>query len=298
MTDQPPVPPGPGPGEETAPDETPDTPLARHEIEAKLRGLGEGGVSAGSLGEVALLLAALDRPRVGLRHYRQHLAALREKVAEAAVDLEPAAALEAALRDDFGYDGDRLTYDDLQNANLMRVIDRRRGLPVTLAILYLEGARGQGWEAEALRFPGHVLVRLQAGEGERVILDPFHGGGPLGAEDLRQLAKAVGGGTVELTPEHSQPLTDLEVVLRLQNNIKVRRRQSGETAGALAALESMLLLTPNDWSLWAEAAELQLALQDQPAAAIALAQVVELAPDLRRREEAQKVLRQLTGRLN
>ncbi len=42
----------------------------------------------------------------------------------------------------------------------MRVIDRRRGLPVALAILYLHAARGQGWAADALRFTGHVVVRF------------------------------------------------------------------------------------------------------------------------------------------
>ena len=78
----------------------------------------------------------------------------------------------------YGYCGDELTYDDLQNANLMRVIDRRKGLPVVLGILFIDAARAQGWEAAGLAFPGHFLIRL-AERAERLILDPFHGGAGL-----------------------------------------------------------------------------------------------------------------------
>src|SRR5207237_10819284 len=70
------------------------------------------------------------------------------------------------------YSGDELTYDDLQNGNLMRVVDRRKGLPVALGILYLHTARAQGWESVGLAFPGHFLVRLGDGP-DRLMLDPF-----------------------------------------------------------------------------------------------------------------------------
>jgi len=59
------------------------------------------------------------------------------------------AALTQVMAEEHGYGGDRQHYDDLQNANLIRVIDRRRGLPVALGILYLHAARAQGWRAAA-----------------------------------------------------------------------------------------------------------------------------------------------------
>ena len=52
----------------------------------------------------------------------------------------------------YGYDGDRLSYDDPRNADLMAVIDRRRGLPVALGILYIHAARAAGFEARGLEF--------------------------------------------------------------------------------------------------------------------------------------------------
>src|SRR5947208_16527746 len=140
------------------------------------------------LGEAPLALAPFERPRVGLGRYRQHLAALARDVgrhAGAAGDLTARAqALNEIILLKHGYSGDELTYDDLQNANLMRVVDRRKGLPVALGILYLHAARAQGWDAVGLGFPGHFLIRL--GEGpERLIVDPFHGGRVCDAAELR-----------------------------------------------------------------------------------------------------------------
>ncbi len=263
--------------------------VGRQEIEALLAAAGQQPDARLDLAETALLLAALDRPRVGLERYRAHLAELAALVGEGAgATLEArAVALNEAIRGRLRYEGDSQTYDDTQNANLMRVIDRRRGIPVTLAILYLHGARAQGWEAEALRFPGHVLVRLAQGP-RRLILDPFNGGGVLDAAGLRALAKAITGDAAELTPDHTLPLSNREVLLRLQNNIKLRRLQSNQLEPGLATLVSMLLLAPGDWSLWAEAAALHQRLENLGAAVVALGQVIALAPDPRLRAEAER----------
>lgn len=103
-------------------------------------------------------------------------------------EAEPAAALAEAMRRQ-GYAGDVLTYDDLQNANLIRVIDRRKGLPVALGILWIHAARARGWRADGLAFPGHFLVRLE----HRVIVDPFNEGRLCDAAFLRRLLRATAG---------------------------------------------------------------------------------------------------------
>src|SRR5712691_5278248 len=93
------------------------------------------------IGEAALALASFERPRVGLLRYRQHLATLARDVGRhaGAVGRQPtglsrggdltarAQALNEIILLKHGYSGDELTYDDLQNANLMRVVDRRKG---------------------------------------------------------------------------------------------------------------------------------------------------------------------------
>src|SRR5437879_5312507 len=210
------------------------------------------------IGEAALALASFERPRVGLARYRQHLATIARDVGRhsGAVGLQPTgssgggdlAARVQALNEiillKYGYSGDELTYDDLQNANLMRVVDRRKGLPVALGILYLHAARAQGWDSVGLGFPGHFLVRLTEGA-ERLIVDPFHGGRVCDAAKLRELLKAMAGQEVELTPEHYAPVADRDVLLRLQNNLKSPLLQAGRHEPAVRTVETMPLLAPD-----------------------------------------------------
>jgi regulator of sirC expression with transglutaminase-like and TPR domain len=165
--------------------------ISRLKAQDHLRHVGTQADAEIDLAETALALAALERPEVSLDRYRDHLARLTDAVAEQAAhspeDVEArVAALRAVLAEHYGYAGDALTYDDLQNANLMRVIDRRKGLPVALGILYIGTARNLGWDIHGLNFPGHFLIRLNQA-GERAILDPFNGGQTRTVMELRDL---------------------------------------------------------------------------------------------------------------
>ena len=253
------------------------------------------------IGEAALALASFERPRVGLARYRQHLATIARDVgrhAGAAGDLAARArALNEIILLKYGYSGDELTYDDLQNANLMRVVDRRKGLPVALGILYLHAARAQGWDSVGLGFPGHFLIRLQDGP-ERLILDPFHGGEVCDAAGLRDLLKAMAGQEIELSPEHYAPVADRDVLLRLQNNLKSRLLQAGRNERALRVVETMLLLAPDLAELWQEAGLLHARLGNLRAAVHALEEHVRRAPEGSARHQAAALLQQLKSKLN
>jgi regulator of sirC expression with transglutaminase-like and TPR domain len=266
-----------------------------------LRDLGASGAKAMPIAEAALALASFERPRVDLVRYRDHLRLLARDVGRhqgAGGDL---AARAGALNDiillKYGYSGDELTYDDLQNANLIRVVDRRKGLPVALGILYIHAARAQGWEMAGLAFPGHFLVRLSAGA-ERLIIDPFHDGQICGAAELRELLKAATGRESELLPEHYAAVSDRDVLLRLQNNLKARLLQAQDTQRALVVLETMLMLAPDFAELWREAGMLHRHLGNMRAAAAALEQYVIRAADGTARHQAAAMLQQLRTQLN
>src|SRR4029077_16348765 len=134
-----------------------------------------------------------------------------------------AQVLSEVICGEFRYCGDEETYDDLDNANLMRVIERRKGLPVALGILYLTVARSQGWAAAGLNFPGHFLIRLESRDGRRAIIDPFHEGRVLETPASRQLLKVVSGQAGELEASHYKAVSNRDILLRLQNNVKTRR---------------------------------------------------------------------------
>ncbi|MBV8777985.1 MAG: transglutaminase family protein [Alphaproteobacteria bacterium] len=253
------------------------------------------------IGEAALALASFERPRVALARYTKHLKSLAHDVgrhARDAADLEARAkALNEIILLKHGYSGDELTYDDLQNANLMRVIDRRKGLPVALGILYLEAARAQGWEAVGLGFPGHFLIRL-SDTGERLIVDPFHGGRALDAVALRELLKAIAGQDVELAPDHYAPVDDREVLLRLQNNVKSRLIQAQRHEEALRVIETMRMLAPDLAQLSREAGVLHAQLGNMRAAVRSIEEFIARSPEGRARHEAAVVLQQLKQKLN
>src|SRR5229473_3287840 len=266
-----------------------------------LRDLGASGEPILPIAEAALALASFERPRVGPSRYREHLHLLVQDVARHAGAAGNLAARARALNEiillKHGYSGDELTYDDLQNANLMRVVDRRKGLPVALGILYLHAARAQGWDSVGLGFPGHFLVRLTEGA-ERLILDPFHGGRVCDAAMLRELLKAMAGQEVELMPEHYAPVADRDVLLRLQNNLKSRLLQSGRHERALRTVETMLLLAPDLAELWQEAGLLHARLGNMRAGVNALEQFIIRAPEGTARHQAAAILQQLKSKLN
>jgi len=276
----------------------PATPFTdRATAEAFLRGLAGLGEARLPLAQAALALAALDRPRVDLARYHHHLAALVDEVGAAASRTsDRIEALNSVLIGRYGYAGDTLTYDDLQNANLMRVVDRRKGLPVALGILYIHAGRAQGWDVAGLAFPGHFMVRLEA-DGRRRIIDPFHQGRVREAAELRELLKSTVGQAAELSPEHYADVSDRAVLLRLQNNVKLRLLQTRQMEGALAAIDSMLLFAPEEASLWYEAGQINAALGKLRAAITALERFLTLTDDATARHRAALLLQQLRARL-
>ena len=224
-------------------------------IERALRAVGTLADEEIDLADAALLLGALDMPNVSLKRYRDHVERLAGDVSALARAGEPLERrrrhLNAVLYDAHGYAGDAETYDAPENANLLQVIDRKVGLPVSLGILYIQAARAQGWVVDGLAFPGHFLVRMDEGD-RRVIVDPFHWGQLLEADHLRGLLKQFRGADAELEPSHYAPVGNRAILLRLQNNIKSRALQASDGARGAAILERMLLIAPEAGGLWHE----------------------------------------------
>ncbi len=253
------------------------------------------------LGEAALALASFDRPQVPLDRYRNHLDELGSDVSQlvngAANPDDQLAALNNVLVDKHGYVGDQLNYDDLQNANLIRVIDRRKGLPVALGILYIHTARSQGWAITGLAFPGHFLLRLGDGA-NRLVLDPFHSGITRAPHELRDLLKAMSGNDAELRPEHYAEVSDRDILLRLQNNIKLRLIQQKDAIGAEAVIARMLKIAPEQSLLWWEAGLLNAQAGRLQAAIQSIEQFMERETRPQALHEAVSLLQKLRGELN
>ena len=289
---------------ETRPPESWSPASGRKEIEAELRRLGGQADEDIVLAEAALWLAALDRPRVTLERYHHHLDVLARETgalgARTGADTSLPARVEAlngAIRGQQRYEGDRLTYDDPQNANLMRVIDRRKGIPVALGILYIHAARAQGWSVAGLNFPGHFLLRLEL-NGARTILDPFDDGAVRQPRDLREILHRVTGAESELRPEYTHPVSNRDILLRLRNNIKLRLLRDQRPQDALEVLETMLMFAPGHAQHWREAGMLHAHLGNLRAATLALEHVLDLGAAPQEMHQAARLLQDLKNRLN
>lgn len=267
----------------------------------RLGGLADDDID---LAEAALALAALERPRVSLEPYRRHL----EKVTAEIGAYATAARLERDVKGRaeamahiigrrYGYGCDPETYDELEAANLMRVIDNRRGLPVVLGILYIHVARRLGWTMTGLDFPSRFLVRLEH-DSRRLILDPADGGAALDPTALRALLKTVAGNDAELTPDHYRPAGNRTILYRMQNNIKVRLLKDNKLEEALKVIEAMALFAPAMPDLWREAGVINARLDNLRAAVAALEEYLRRGGGDPERHKASALLQELRGRLN
>ena len=193
--------------------------------------------------------------------------------------------------------GDAETYEDLANANLIRVIERRRGLPVALGIIWLHAARAAGWGAHGVDFPAHFLVALE-GKSVQAVLDVFAGGLTLDARDLRALLKRVEGEDAELRPGLLRPMNARRVLLRLQNNIMSRRLVAGDLTGALTCTEDMLRIAPDHADLWRQAAVMNQRLDRVGAALRCYEHFLKLVPEGDAASRIRGAIDELRTRLN
>jgi regulator of sirC expression with transglutaminase-like and TPR domain len=249
------------------------------------------------LDDAALALAAPDHPGIDLEPYHAILDDIVAGLAEAGVGLsggrDRAAALSRVIAEEQGFIGDRETYDDPDNADLVRVIDRRRGLPVSLSILYVAVARRIGWTADALDVPGHVLA-LIGGEAAPVVVDPFRGGVVVEPQDLARLVASTAD---EETPSvrHVATMPNRAILARLLLNQATRAEAIGKGRRALTLYERITTFAPNNGHAWWHRARLELMDDDVSAGRRSLAAMLEVTRDPAERARVTAALQELAG---
>lgn len=261
---------------------------------------------------VALQFARIDAPDADWGAAEAQLSALAQDAVAMARDLDSteaaarAGALAALITGRYRFAGDTASYDDPRNANLIAVLERRRGLPVALGILWLHCTRAIGWNAFGLDFPGHFLIALegvpvkgrQQPAPHQVVLDVFAGGVPLDAKDLRGLLKRMTGPASELRPGVLAPMPARRVVLRLQENIRSRRLAADDLAGALACTTDMLRIAPDTVALWREAAQMHHRMDQLNEALRCYGRVLDLVPEGDTALRTRLAIEELRARLN
>src|SRR5215470_10734158 len=155
------------------------------------------------LGRGALAIARIAYPALDPAPHLATLDALaggsRARVSAAEDPAQAASALGAYLFGECGFRGNQREYYDPRNSFLNDVLERRTGLPITLALVFMEAGARLGLTITGVGFPGHFLVRV-AGPAGPVVLDPFFGGRVLEPEELLTRYRTVlGQGGKEIT---------------------------------------------------------------------------------------------------
>lgn len=205
--------------------------------------------------EAAVSVAQDEYPRLDPQGVLSQVDALadrlKRRVPADAVVLQKLRFLNRYFFQDLGFAGNINDYYDPRNSYLHEVLAMRRGIPITLALLYAELATQIGLNARGVSFPGHFLVKLRAGKGE-VIIDPLTGQSLSRAElEERLLPYRRSHG---LTGDFDVPLglflqaaTPRDIIARLLRNLKEIHRSAKDWPRLLAVCERLVVLLPGAW---------------------------------------------------
>jgi regulator of sirC expression with transglutaminase-like and TPR domain len=237
------------------------------------------------LAPAALAIARVEYPSLDPKPYLQMLDRMGRDVAARMEGLREHAlrAFNEYLYDEQRFSGNRERYDDPRNSFINEVLDRRVGIPISLAVVYLEVARRSGLRVDGVNFPGHFLLRAPASLGrdggvDFTIIDPFHGGAQLSEYDCRQLLRQHVGDEAAFDAALLAPATRHEIVVRMLVNLK--RLYVGMRSFPQARFISSLLLgiDPSAISELRDRGLLAYHLQDFAAALRDLEEYLRLVP--------------------
>jgi regulator of sirC expression with transglutaminase-like and TPR domain len=209
------------------------------------------------LERAALVVAEAEYPELDVSGYILKLDGLgqlaRQRLKSLGLDprggsTPPADAMQAVLRllyQELGFHGNVSDYYDPRNSFLNEVIDRRTGIPLTLAIVLVGVCRRAGVEAHGLSFPGHFLVRTTRRGGEPMFVDPFDGR-PLEPSQLQALYESATGDPGEIDERFLEPARRRQIIARMLNNLRAIYEVRGDRARLQRVLERMAVVNPSE----------------------------------------------------
>lgn len=256
--------------------------------------------------DTALLIAHDEYPDLDPGLYdaqvRAHAAGMRAEIDAIG---HPAAKMQAINRHLFGelgYAGDHDQYYDPRNSYLNEVFERRRGNPISLAVVQMEVARRLGVPLDGVSFPGHFLVRLPVDDGV-LVMDPFNRGRPLDVDELRQRARPHLGGDApddEVLSQILHPASHRAILVRVLRNLHGVYGDAGDWERATRCADRVLKLSPNDPDALRDRGLGYLHIGHASGARADLAQYLQCNPQARDAEQVRMQLVELggSGRVN
>ena len=249
--------------------------------------------------ETAVSLGQDEYPRLDVQQVLaeadQLLARLRQRLPADAPPMHRLRLLNHFFFHDLHFAGNLNHYYDPDNSYLHQVLARRRGIPVSLAVLWLELAQGVGLPAHGVGFPGHFMVKVNLPHAQ-VVIDPFSGQS-LSREELQTRLEAWRAGhglAVDEEPplgHYLQATPAREIIARMLRNLKEIHRAQGDWRRLVAVEDRLLALLPQAWDEYRDRGLAQAELGRLGAAVRDLQTYLEQAAD---GDDADRIARRMT----
>ncbi len=254
----------------------------------------------------ALTIAQTEYPDIAIDAYRGRIEDLARRVKRFVPDLgdpsESIAALNRVLFEEEVFRGNAEDYYDPRNSFLNDVLDRKHGIPITLAVVYMEVARRVGFPLVGVGMPGHFLLKHYDVEGREILIDPFNRGSILTANDCqRALDEIYGGGQMPLQPEFLMAVSRRQVLVRMLNNLKSIYLSVRNFRKALPIVDLILAIYPRSPEDVKQRALLRWSLGQTRGALADLDDYLKMSPDASDADEIRQTaasLRRMMATMN
>jgi regulator of sirC expression with transglutaminase-like and TPR domain len=249
------------------------------------------------LTRAALAIGELEYPDLDTDRYLALLARLADQalrhVEHAESRVDRVLRLNQFLYEYEGFQGNRAHYYDTRNSYLNEVLERRTGIPITLAIMYIDVAARLGMDARGVGFPGHFLVKCV--DGSEILVDPFSGE-LISGEEVEERFQAAVGDKVSFDPRVLESASASRILARVLGNLKQIHLARNEFEAALSAVDRMLMLDPEDAGELRDRGLIYAKLECFRAATDDLERFLELAPQDPSARAIARQLDKLRGR--
>jgi regulator of sirC expression with transglutaminase-like and TPR domain len=240
----------------------------------------------------ALAFARIEYPTLDSESYVRRVEELARRVAQGIQQLDdPAdciAGLNRVLFQEEMFRGNTVNYYDARNSFLNCVLDRRLGIPITLALLYMEVGARAGFPLFGVGMPGHFLVKHYDVSGRSILIDAFDRGAVVTEDDCRKKVSSIYAGQLALQPHFLLTVTRRQMLTRMLNNLRTIYLSQRDFRRAVQVVDLVLAIYPRSPEDVKQRAALRYNLGDNQGAVADFEEYVKMAPDASDAEEVRQ----------
>jgi len=240
----------------------------------------------------ALTLSRIHEPALDMERYVHRVDELAARVAAKIDDPDDPVQIIAAMNDvlfrEEMFRGNTVDYYSPRNSFLHDVLDRRLGIPITLALVYMEVGRRVGFQLFGVGMPGHFLVKHYDVDGHSILIDAFERGSIVTEDDCRQKLDSIYSGQVALQPEFLLPVTRRQMLTRMLNNLRSIYLSQRDFRRAVQVVDLILVIYPRSPEDMKQRAVLRYNLNDFRGALSDFEEYVKMSPDASDAEEIRQ----------